>query len=186
MIHLWCIFRLWTWIIPCQFTQIWHEDWHDRLGFSWNFVHFPMRHVKTRNILILGQVLFGIWVGEFWPDPLDLEPLSIHISACILPRKMIFISFFSFLKALHGQPGLNHFKIFNLKLSSNLTGLTLTIGSHHFFKIIEISPFGVISHINILRKKQSGISNSFWSSTVYLGRGYVQKCFKSSIFTNTL
>ena len=93
-----------TRVIPCQFTQIWHEDWHDRLGFSWNFVHFlyPMRHVKTRNILILGQVLFEIWVGEFWPDPLDLEPLSVHISACILPGKMIFISFFSFLKALHG------------------------------------------------------------------------------------
>ena len=142
------------WVIPRQINQIFRRDWHDQHRFLWNFTQllYPMRYAKTQNIIFFGQVLFEIWGGEVWPEPLDPEPSNACISAPMIARKVILVSFFSILEALCYQFYTTILLFLFCGHIPELTTLTLILTSTRFFKNLKKFPFVVSYVINILWK----------------------------------
>ena len=160
------------WVIPCQVNQ---RDWHDQLGFLWNFIHllYHMRYSKTQKNNFFGQVVLKIWVGELWPKPLDREPSNECISARMIARNIMLVSFCSNLEALFNQLSTNFFSFYFWGHIQQFSTLTLTLTPTRFFLNLKKIPFVVSYGINILWKIQSGISTRYFARKVCLCRRYV-------------
>ena len=81
------------------------------------------------------------------------------------------MSFFRYFNALCGQHCLNSLKVEDHNDFPNLNNLTLTLTPATFFKILKKILFDHRNVINILRKIQSGISDSFFSRDFSIGGG---------------
>ena len=108
-----------------------------------------------------GQVVLKIWVGELWPKALDREPSNECISAHMIARKIMLVSFCSNLEAQFNQFITKFFQFLLCGHMQQFGTLTLTLTSTRFFKNLKKFPFVVSYVINILWKIQSGISTHY-------------------------